>query len=87
MDGDIMITIQATKLYSTLQRFKIVKTPSYITYTFIGTGCDIQVESGDNIIEINGSPMGLIRSSGQQMINVVSGLPLGTHHIKITNSS
>lgn len=72
------------ELYRTFSRFGVAKTE--ISYTFYGTGCQMVIKPGYNIITVNGLKAGIIHHIGfnSRKEVVCSGLPLGIHTVTIT---
>jgi hypothetical protein len=68
----------------------------YLIFTFVGTGLDIKVRgynaySSTNTINIDGTNVGSLTIPGgtnyNAVLRIVSGLPYGTHTVRITRNS
>lgn len=58
----------------------------FMEYTFYGTGLDVSSNFSNNqvlTVSVDGGPT--IKGTGT--INVVSGLPLGIHHVKVSKAN
>jgi hypothetical protein len=62
-------------------------TSNFFTFTFVGTGLDVTVQSAPALgcaISIDGTSIGNLNLTGTRKI--VSGLPYGTHTVRFTNN-
>lgn len=91
-DGTTTLLCQNAQMHSTTPGFQPAGINDYLTFTFVGTGLDVVRYDGTTSLDtttvyVDGTSVGTLTAIGtankQSITKIVSGLPYGTHTVRI----